>query len=415
MNNYAQGTIEYLVIIGIVVVISLVVTGLVMQQMGSASNVSSTASEIKLKTGVSGISIIESVAGVDENGLLVLKNMGSETIVVNKIVVDGVDHNFSDSVVMGSQLGFKLSDIVVCDETKKVYSVKVYFTSFSGLEKSADFENITIDCTNTVNSSGNFVEETITGGGVTSYIVSFDSQRADTNANPTSILVELPNTTVDSLPTDPAREGFTFGGWYTETNGSGTQFLANTPVSNSQTVYAKWVANEGTFVVTFDSQNADINSNPTYRVIIDPYNDLESMPIDPIKSGYTFYGWFPQTNGRGAEIGPYTPLSIQDTTLYAYWAIAGAHLFTASGANLNMAGDYELTDNQNDRLAYVRTIGGAYLWWSEPIQSYVATPTSPGYDGDGSYCCGGSDSPEGHYVGWGIYEGEGEFDVAENN
>jgi hypothetical protein len=161
-----QGTIEYLVILAIVIVISLVVVGLVMQQMSSSSNVSSTASEIKLKTGVDGISIVESVAGLDQNGLLVLKNMGSETITINKISVGGVDHNFSDSVVMGSQLGFKLSDIVVCDGTKKVYSVKIYFTSSSGLGKSADFENITIDCTNIVIPSGNFVEETNSGGGV---------------------------------------------------------------------------------------------------------------------------------------------------------------------------------------------------------------------------------------------------------
>ena len=110
-----QGTIEYLVIIAIVVVISLVVTGLVLQQMGSSSNVSSTASEIKLKTGVGGISIIESVAGLDETGLLVLKNMGSETVIVSSISVNGVDHNFSSPIVMGSQLGFKLEDISGCD------------------------------------------------------------------------------------------------------------------------------------------------------------------------------------------------------------------------------------------------------------------------------------------------------------
>ena len=164
--NRAQGTIEYLVILAIVVVISLVVVGLVMGQMGSASNVSSTASEIKLKTGVGGISVVESVAGFDGNGAIVLKNMGSEAITINTIVVDGVDHNFSDSIVMGSLLGFKLSDIAVCDETKKVYSVKVYFTSGSGLGKVSDFETITIDCTSVVNAGVNFVEEDNNVGGV---------------------------------------------------------------------------------------------------------------------------------------------------------------------------------------------------------------------------------------------------------
>jgi preprotein translocase subunit SecG len=36
-NNIAQGTIEYLIIIGIVVVLSLVVVGLVLSQTGSGT------------------------------------------------------------------------------------------------------------------------------------------------------------------------------------------------------------------------------------------------------------------------------------------------------------------------------------------------------------------------------------------
>jgi len=160
-NRGGQGTIEYLVIIAIVVVISLVVVGLVMTQMGSAENVTSTSFEIKNKTGINGISLIDTVAGEDANGLLVLKNMDSETITIDKIVVDGIDHNYDDPIPMGSQLGFKLENIVVCDETKKSYTIKIYFTSTTGLTKTANFETLTINCAPTVNSSGNFVEENV--------------------------------------------------------------------------------------------------------------------------------------------------------------------------------------------------------------------------------------------------------------
>ena len=38
----------------------------------------------------------------------------------------------------------------------------------------------------------------------------------------------------------PTRSGYAFNGWYTGTNGSGTQITANSTVSDNLTVYAKW-------------------------------------------------------------------------------------------------------------------------------------------------------------------------------
>jgi uncharacterized repeat protein (TIGR02543 family) len=42
------------------------------------------------------------------------------------------------------------------------------------------------------------------------------------------------------MPSTPSKSGYTFGGWYTATNGGGTQFVASTPVTGNITVYAKW-------------------------------------------------------------------------------------------------------------------------------------------------------------------------------
>ena len=124
----AQGTIEYLVIIGIVVVMSLIVVGLVMTQTNSSGAVTATASEIKLKTGVGSISIIDSVADANSNGFFVLKNTDSDTVTVTRITVDGVDHNFSDGqLVYGGEKGFKLHDMGLCDGAKKSYLIKIYY------------------------------------------------------------------------------------------------------------------------------------------------------------------------------------------------------------------------------------------------------------------------------------------------
>ncbi|WP_214658725.1 leucine-rich repeat protein [Candidatus Formimonas warabiya] len=44
-------------------------------------------------------------------------------------------------------------------------------------------------------------------------------------------------------PTDPARSGYSFGGWYTGENGTGSAFTSATAVTATITVYAKWTAN----------------------------------------------------------------------------------------------------------------------------------------------------------------------------
>ena len=47
-------------------------------------------------------------------------------------------------------------------------------------------------------------------------------------------------TAVGTLPT-ATRSGYTFGGWYTGVNGSGSRFTATTSVTASITVYAYWI------------------------------------------------------------------------------------------------------------------------------------------------------------------------------
>ena len=75
---------------------------------------------------------------------------------------------------------------------------------------------------------------------VTYYTVTFKSGDASIDAYPPEKQVVYPSKTVDSLPSDPVRSGYLFGGWYTKPNGEGTLFTASTEVTSDLTVYAKW-------------------------------------------------------------------------------------------------------------------------------------------------------------------------------
>jgi len=71
------------------------------------------------------------------------------------------------------------------------------------------------------------------------YTVTFDGQ-GGTAPSPASKSVTY-NSTYGTLATT-TRTGYTFGGWWTATNGGGTQVLDTTVVTNTanHTLYAKW-------------------------------------------------------------------------------------------------------------------------------------------------------------------------------
>lgn len=74
------------------------------------------------------------------------------------------------------------------------------------------------------------------------YTVTFDKNGGDTEASPAAKEV-ISGGNVGTLPTAPTRSGYTFNGWNTQANGSGTAFTAAMAVTDSITVYAQWSRN----------------------------------------------------------------------------------------------------------------------------------------------------------------------------
>jgi uncharacterized repeat protein (TIGR02543 family) len=77
------------------------------------------------------------------------------------------------------------------------------------------------------------------GGWVDHWLVTFDADGGAPVTQPAR--VDSGASLGASMPPDPARDGYAFGGWYTAQNGGGTQFTAATTVSGAITVYAFWL------------------------------------------------------------------------------------------------------------------------------------------------------------------------------
>ncbi|MDD3947031.1 MAG: leucine-rich repeat protein, partial [Clostridia bacterium] len=124
---------------------------------------------------------------------------------------------------------------------------------------------------------------------------------------------------VVSLPDDPVREGYTFGGWYFD-QGSWQKrlnedtFLTN-PIFINKTVYAKW-----------EERQDDSQLDLTYQIVFETNggtpvetintNRIATAPVTT-REGYDFKGWFLYETFINQIEFPYVP--INDITLYAKW------------------------------------------------------------------------------------------------
>jgi len=119
MKQKAQGTIEYLVIIAIVIVIALVVVGLLLQVMNSGSGVPETQAKATWKS-AEPLAIID--WGVNGTAVtLVLRNNSAESITVNRVTLNSSDKNDTVDKTMapGSTYTVRITDATGCTAGSK--------------------------------------------------------------------------------------------------------------------------------------------------------------------------------------------------------------------------------------------------------------------------------------------------------
>lgn len=127
----------------------------------------------------------------------------------------------------------------------------------------------------------------------------------------------------------PTLTGYTFGGYYSEVSGGGTQYydatmasVANWDLLANTTLYAKWTVN--TYDVAFDSNGGAVADPVSKQVTYEStYGTLPSTS----RLGYDFNGWFTAASG-GTEVTAATVVTaVNNHTLYAQWT---AHTYVVS-------------------------------------------------------------------------------------
>ncbi|MDI4648581.1 InlB B-repeat-containing protein [Cohnella hashimotonis] len=135
------------------------------------------------------------------------------------------------------------------------------------------------------------------------------------------------------------RTGYTFAGWNTAADGTGTPYAEGDQATIGQedlVLYAQW------------------SKNPTYRVLYDGNGETDGTgPSDSeeyeagaaaivmsniggfVKSGYTFAGWNTEADGSGKPYaaGATLPMAAADVTLYAQWTLNPTYGVTYEAGN----------------------------------------------------------------------------------
>lgn len=138
----------------------------------------------------------------------------------------------------------------------------------------------------------------------------------------------------------PTRAGYTFGGYFTSTDGSGTQYYtangasaANWTIAQNTTLYAYWIGDE--IVAMLDPQGGVISGNYYIRPTVgQAYGTLPT----PTRTGYTFDGWFTAATGGSLVMSETICTTTTNHTLYAQWtAVAVYHTvwFNATGGTVS--------------------------------------------------------------------------------
>lgn len=196
------------------------------------------------------------------------------------------------------------------------------------------------------------------------YTVSFNLNGATGTPPPTQNI--QPGGTATKPSPDPNRTGFSFGGWYTNSAGTGSAFNFSTPINSNMTLYAKWLSPTlgGSPTVFLNSYVTIYLSNPpsNYSWDNNSYLTLSGVNNTNIPYSATFkgvsvgYGEVYLKDNNGTKLATH---SVQVMT-YDNPIVAPDNVcYSGSGASISL---------KNGKIAS--------SWQVQPSHLFSITPTS---------------------------------------
>ncbi len=167
--------------------------------------------------------------------------------------------------------------------------------------------------------------------------VTYDANSASSGSAPTDATAYRPGQAVTTAANSGTltRTGYTFAGWNTAADGTGTTYAVSTSsaftISGNITLYARWTAS-----VTYDANSATSGSVPSDATAYRPGQAVSTAANSGslARAGYSFAGWNTLADGTGTAYAVSTSNAFNisgNTTLYAQWTLVSSPTITTSG------------------------------------------------------------------------------------
>ena len=205
-------------------------------------------------------------------------------------------------------------DLIVASNSGTLARTGYNFAGWNTLADGSGTTHVAGSGTLTANSSATLYAKWTAN----TYTISYDANSATSGSVPSvgSYTTGGSAYTVASNSGTLARTGYSFVGWNTLANGSGTTYTAGSgtlTTGSNLTLYGKWTANSLT--VTYDSQlGGAITAGATTTG-----SSISASPGTPSRTGYEFIGWFTASSGGALISFPYAHGRTSSFVLYAQW------------------------------------------------------------------------------------------------
>jgi len=194
------------------------------------------------------------------------------------------------------------------------------------------------------------------------YVVSYDANTATGGSVPGKSSVALAGGTL-TLATNSGnltKTNFTFGGWNTAADGSGTTYAVNATTyapSSDSTLYAQWNS-----TITYNVNGGTGASSPTTTTAKGTAANTTLASAGTIaKSGSNFSGWNTKADGTGTNYsaGLTTYASTGDITLYAQWTTPTGTPTLDAGSDLGTSSTDKITSDNTPTINVGSVVSGA--------------------------------------------------------
>jgi uncharacterized repeat protein (TIGR02543 family) len=222
------------------------------------------------------------------------------------------NHTLRMFTEFGGWMNFYLDDLFLYEEGNYVPAAEPVGDTYLAFGKSTGTSSADVEI--------EYIKINNTGSGI------YTAQFYANGGSETAVqVVAGDGTATVTEPADPEKEGYAFGGWYSDLALT-TLYNFSTPVTKNVILYAKWNV---AYRIIFNTNGGEEIAESTYTG-----DESVVLPV-PVKTGYTFLGWYDNSEFTGDAVTEIPQGSAGDKTFYAKW-YTGTGLDTVNVPVLNI-------------------------------------------------------------------------------